>query len=169
MVRCKRRSMRISRKVKVVFAVVALLVAVGALAVWLSLPRLNTWVVGFHQKSVTRSLAAWAPEAANITNDASAIHAAEMVGYMSSYYVPGEGYRGSAAVEAALEAQRQKSIDLVVASLERYTGLDYGTNVEKWTEWVEKRKSSEPDGAANRSQPIRAETNRTSAAAGSDR
>jgi hypothetical protein len=28
---------------------------------------------------------------------------------------------------------------------------------------------SEPDGAANRSQPIRSETNRTSAAAGSDR
>lgn len=32
-----------------------------------------------------------------------------------------------------------------------------------------RKKSSEPDGAANRSQPIRAETNRTSAAAGSDR
>lgn len=29
--------------------------------------------------------------------------------------------------------------------------------------------NGEPDGAANRSQPIRAETNRTSAAAGSDR
>jgi hypothetical protein len=161
--------MRISGKVKIFFGAIALLVAAGALAVWLSLPRLNTWVVGFHQKGVTRSLATWAPEAATITNDASAIHAAEMVGYMSSYYVPGECYRGSAAVEAALEAQRRQSIAMVVASLERYTGLDYGTNVERWTEWVEKRKSSEPDGAANRSQPNRAETNRTSAVAGSDR
>jgi len=34
---------------------------------------------------------------------------------------------------------------------------------------MQKRLSSEPDGAANRSQPIRAETNRTSVAAGSDR
>jgi hypothetical protein len=161
--------MRISGKVKIVFGAIALLVAASALAVWLSLPRLNTWVVGFHQKSVTHSLATWAPEVATITNDASAIHAAEMVGYMSSYYVPGEGYRGSATVEAALEAQRRQSIAMVVASLERYTGLDYGTNVERWTEWVEKRKNSEPDGAANRSQPIRAETNRTSAAAGPDR
>ena len=34
---------------------------------------------------------------------------------------------------------------------------------------MQKRLNSEPDGAANRSQPIRAETNRTSAAAGSGR
>ena len=34
---------------------------------------------------------------------------------------------------------------------------------------VEKTTSSEQDGAANRSQPIRSETNRTSSAAGSDR
>ena len=34
---------------------------------------------------------------------------------------------------------------------------------------LQKQYKAEPDGAANRSQPIRAETNRTSAAAGSDR
>lgn len=136
--------MRISRKARVVLGAIALLVVAGVLAVWLSLSRLNAWAVGFHQRSVTRSLAAWAPEAATITNDVSAVHAAEMVGYMSHYYVPGEGYRGPAAVEAALEAQRRKSIDLVVASLQRYTGLDYGTNVEQWTKWAQKRKSSEP-------------------------
>lgn len=151
--------MHISRKLRIVLVSIAFLVAVGVLAVWLSLPRIERWGVGFHQKSVTRSLAAWAPETANITNDASAIHAAEMIAYMSSYYVPGTGYRGPTEVEAALEAQRGKSIEIVVASLERYTGLDYGTNVGRWIEWAEKRKSSEPDGAANRSQPIRAETN----------
>ncbi|MBI3987921.1 MAG: hypothetical protein HY343_13435 [Lentisphaerae bacterium] len=58
-----------------------------------------------------------------------------MIGYMSSYYVPGPCYRGPMEVEAALEKQRLKSIELVVASLERYTGLDYGTNVDHWTEW----------------------------------
>ncbi|MGZ4974759.1 MAG: hypothetical protein ACXWDN_18535 [Limisphaerales bacterium] len=36
-------------------------------------------------------------------------------------------------------------------------------------EFVEFQKKSEPDGAANRSQPIRIQTNRTSVAAGSDR
>jgi hypothetical protein len=161
--------MRISRKTRIVLGSVALLAVVGTLAVWLGLPRVNTWAVGVHQKSVTRSLAAWAPEAASITNEPSAIHAAEMVGYMSSYYVPGEGYRGPAAVESALEAQRRRSIDLVVASLQRYTGLDYGTNVERWTQWAHNRKSSEPDAAANRSQPVRLGTNQPSPAAGSDR
>jgi len=139
--------MAVSRKARIVLIVSGLLVAVGGLATWTVLRHKDQWIVGFHQKGVTRSLAAWAPEAASITNDASAIHAAEMVRYMSSYYVPGGGYRGPAAVEAALERQRRDSINLVVVSLERYTGLDYGTNVERWIEWVEKRKGSEPDAA----------------------
>ena len=143
--------------------------AAGVVAVWMSLPRIERWGVGVHQKSVTRSLAAWCVEDARITNDASAIHAAEMVGYIASYYVPGSGYRGPLEIEAALEKQRRESIERIVDSLARYTGLDYGTNVKRWTEWAEKHKSSEPDGPANRSQPIRAETNQTSAAAGSDR
>ena len=133
--------MRISRTAGVIIGSAALFAAGGALAVWLSLPRLNTWIVGHHQRSVTRSLAAWGAESAAITSDASAIHAAEMVGYMSSYYVPGGGYRGPTAVEAALEAQRRASIGLVVAALQRYTGLDYGTDVERWTEWAEKQKA----------------------------
>jgi hypothetical protein len=35
--------------------------------------------------------------------------------------------------------------------------------------WDGRQRGAEPDGASNRSQPIRSETNRTSAAAGSDR
>ncbi len=161
--------MRISQKARVILTSLVVVVAAGVVTVWMSLPRIERWGVGFHQKSVTRSLAAWGVEDARITNDASAIHAAEMVGYISSYYVPGPGNRGPLEVEGALETQRRESIERIVASLERYTGLDYGTNVERWTEWAEKRKSSEPDGAANPSQPIRAETNRTSVTAGSDR
>src|SRR5688572_21422589 len=108
--------MRLSRKVRIVLVSIAFFVAAGLLAAWLSLPRIERWSVGSHQKSVTRSLAAWAPETANITNSASAIHAAEMIGYMSSYYVPRPGYHGTMEVEAALEKQRRKSIELVVAS-----------------------------------------------------
>jgi hypothetical protein len=135
--------MRISRKVRVILISAVVIMAAGAVTVWISLPRIERWGVGFHQKSVTRSLASWGVEDSRITNDASAIHGVEMVRYISSYYVPGPGYRGPQEVEAALERQRRESIDRIVAFLEQYTGLDYGTNVERWTEWAEKRKSSE--------------------------
>lgn len=166
--------MRAHRKWKVFLAVAFGMAGVAVLAIWTLRPALETRLVGAHQRGVTRSLAKWAQEDSTITNDASAIHAAEMVGYISSYYVPGEGYRGPAEVEAALETQRQQTMRQLVASLERYTGLAYGTNVERWTEWARERtggaehpKSSEPSGPANRSQPVGSETNRTSPAAGS--
>mgnify|MGYP001014321692 CR=1 FL=1 len=89
----------------------------------------------------------------------SAIRAAEMVGYIHSYYVPGPGYRGPLEIEVALEGQRRESMGRIVASLERYTGRNYGTNVKRWMEWVERRKGGEPDAAANRDQPNRAGPN----------
>ena len=161
--------MRISRKARVILTSLVVLVAAGVVAVWMSSTSIERWGVDLHQKSVTRSLAAWGVEGARITNDASAIHAVEMVGYIGSYYVPGPGYRGTPDVEAALERQRSETIEQIVALLERYTGLNYGTNVVGWTGWVEKRKRGEPDGATNRSPPIRTETNQTSVTAGSDR
>ena len=51
---------------------------------------------------------------------------------MSWYYVPAPGYRGPADVEAALQSQRQKSIERVVAALEKYTGLHYGVDPKRW-------------------------------------
>ncbi len=92
-----------------------------------------------------------------------------MISYMGSYYVPGPGYRGPTEVEAGLERQRHESIKPVVASLQQYTGLDYGADVERWAEWAEARMNNEPDGAANGSHPIRSETNSTPSAAGSRR
>jgi len=161
--------MHVARKLKVFLAVALGMVTIAAVAIWISRPAIESRLVGAHQRSVTRSLAKWGQEDSHITNDASAIHAAEMVGYVSTYYVPGEGYRGPAEVEAALENQRQQTIGQLVSSLEHYTGLHYGTNVERWTEWAEKTKSIEPGGAANRSRPIRSETNTASAAAVSGR
>lgn len=168
--------MHISRKVKQFSAVALGVIGVGALAMWVLRPAIESRLVGAHQTSVTRSLAKWAGEDSQITNDASAIHAAEMVGYVSRYYVPGEGYRGPPEVETALEVQRQQTIEQLVSSLQRYTGLAYGTNVELWTKWAQQQRgaaahatSSEPDGSTNRSQPICSETNRTTAAVGSDR
>jgi demethylmenaquinone methyltransferase/2-methoxy-6-polyprenyl-1,4-benzoquinol methylase len=51
-----------------------------------------------------------------------------------------------------------------LASVVRVEFLEY-----YWILSYQSRGEAEPDGAANRSQPIRSETNRTSAAAGSDR
>jgi hypothetical protein len=145
--------MRISRGVVNAVALIALLIIMGVIGVRMCLPSIERWSVGLHQKGVTRSLAAWVPETANITNDASAIHAAEVIGYMSTHYVPGPGYSGPIEIEAALERQRWKSIEIVAASLERYTGLDYGTNVDSWIQWAKSRKGSEPDGPANLGSP----------------
>lgn len=128
--------MHAPRKLKVFLAGGVGVVAVAAMTIWLLRPAIENRLVGVHQRSVTRSLAKWAQEDSTITNDASAIHAAEMVGYVSRYYVPGEGYRGPVEVEAGLETQRQQTLGQLVSSLERYTGLTYGTNVERWTEWA---------------------------------
>ena len=166
--------MKASRKLKVFLAVAFGIAGITAVAIWSLRPVIETHLVGVHQRSVTRSLAKWAQEDSVITNDASAVHTAEMVGYVSRYYVPGDGYRGPAEVERALETQRRRTIGQLVASLQRYTGLAYGTNVERWTEWARqqkdgagKAKGSELDGAANRSQPVGPETNRAPSAAGS--
>ena len=161
--------MHISRKVRIVLVTLVLMLITGSLVVWISLPGVVRWCIGYHQRSVTRELAAWGPTVATISNDASALHAAEMLGYMSGYYVPGPGYQGPVEVEASLQRQRQKSIELVVESLQRYTGLDYGTNATSWTEWAAAQINSEPDGVGSGSQPVRSETNSTTSAASSRR
>jgi hypothetical protein len=146
------------------------------LAVWLSWSRVERYVAGVHQRSVAQEIRGWGQEYASVTNDASAVAAAELVGYMSRYYVPGPGYHGPVDVEAALERRRAESLQRITDGLRRYTRLDYGTNAQRWAEWAERRKrelggttNNEPGGAANRSQPVRSETNSTSAAAGSGR
>jgi hypothetical protein len=128
--------MRTSRVILIVVLVVG---AAWASWVWFLQPWIITYGVAIHQKNVTRELAEWGEEDSKITDDASAIHAAEMVGYMSQYYVPGPGYRGPADVEAALQTQRQKSIARVVAALERYTGLRFGADPKRWAEWAQER------------------------------
>jgi hypothetical protein len=132
--------MRISRAVRIASALLAVVVACGALSLWLLWPRIVMHVTAIHQQAVTKALAEWGEEYSRISDDASAIRAAEMVAYMDWYYVPAPGYRGPADVEAALEMQRRKSIDRVVASLERYTGLRFGANTKRWAEWAEERK-----------------------------
>lgn len=105
-------------------------------AVWLVWHQSDSWAAGFHQKHVTRSLRAWADEHGTITNLSSAIAAAEMIGYVGNFYVPGPGYRSTPEIESALEAQRAASISQIATALTGYTKLDHGTNIQLWTEWA---------------------------------
>ena len=132
--------MRVSRTLRIILASIVAVILAAAIVVGLTWPRIHAWAIGRHQRSVTKSLAEWGREYATITNDASAVAAAGVVGYMSTYYVPGPGYHGPMDVETALEAQRRASIARVAEALERYTGLAYGTNVQRWKEWAEDQK-----------------------------
>src|ERR1043166_5745383 len=147
--------MALPRKTKLLLLSLAALVAVVLFGVWLSREHVGRYVAGVHQRSVTKSIADWGNEYAAITNEASAIASAEMLEYMSRYYVPGPGYRGPAEIEAALEKQRADSLRRVAAAWERYTHLEYGKNPKRWSEWAEwhKPQNSNPGGAANRGQP----------------
>jgi hypothetical protein len=151
----------------------AVIVACGALAGWLLRARIELWVAGIHQKSVTHSLREWGLEYATVTNDTSAVAAAEMVGYMSRYYVPSPGYRGPTEIEAALDTERRESIARVTDALQHYTRLDYGTNAQRWAEWADTRKAqlsgrngSKQNGPGNATQPIHSETNPMSSSGG---
>jgi hypothetical protein len=99
-------------------------------------PRLVNYGVGLHQRSVTRSLGEWEREYSQIKTKHDAIRAAEMLGYISTYYVPGPGYHSDPETEAALQAQRERALSTIAGALERFTGQDFGTDSGKWLEWL---------------------------------
>jgi len=108
--------------------------------------------VGLHQESVTRSITQWGTEYSTVTDDASAVAAAKVVGYIADYYRPGPGYRGPADVEAALASRRAEAIARITDALEKHTGLDYGSDTLKWTRWAE-TSGRQPDGT-DRAAPV---------------
>ena len=163
-----------TQKLRTVLAVLVGVAAVGTLVAALLWPRLETWAAGYHQKQVARALAEWSRAYSSLSTSNQAIEAADMVDYISHFYVPGPGYQGPTAVEATLARQRQESITAIVGALETFTGLQYGTNTQQWKRWADSQKPSsagisEPDGSANRSQPVRPGTNAASLEAGSSR
>ncbi len=147
----------------------ALLGIAAALSVWLSWSRVERYAAGVHQRNVTQELRMWEQEYASVTNDASAVRAAEIAGYLSHYYVPGPGYRGPVDVEAALESQRARTLKQITDALQRYTHLDFGTNAKRWSEWaaMQKAQNSATGDAVHRGQPDHPQTTQTPAATGS--
>lgn len=118
------------------------LLSVAIVVIVVGLSNFGKWANSIHQRSVTRSLADWSIEYAQITNEVGAVKAAGMVEYVSRYYVPGPGYEGFPRSEAALQAQRDQTIATIVNALQKHTGLAFGTNVQAWAAWAATRESS---------------------------
>jgi hypothetical protein len=82
-------------------------------------------MVEAHQKSVTRSIAAWGDEYSQIRSEGDAFRAVEMMEYISRYYVtPHPGYKGPRASEKKLEEQRA----LTLSNLRPPSGPSPGRN-----------------------------------------
>ena len=148
--------MYLSRKIKWVMAGFALVLLAAIGGIWLLRSHMECYIVGIHQRSVTRSIREWGIECAAITNDASAVTAAGMVEYISRYYVPGPGYRGPAEIEVTLEHQRIQTLGQITDALESYTHLNYGTNAQRWGEWAEsqRKRTSETNSLQDRSDTL---------------
>jgi hypothetical protein len=117
---------------------VTLLIAVVALVAKPLTHRIARYGVDSHMRSVTKSLSDWANEYSDIKTDSDAGRAVEMLGYIKTYYIPGEGYRGSPQIELILENQRAKA-------LEKHSGERFGTNIRQWSLWVASKQSKQSE------------------------
>jgi hypothetical protein len=102
-------------------------------------------MVELHQKSVTRSIVAWGDEYSQIRSEADVTKAVEMMEYISRYYVtPHPGYKGTAASEQKLEEQRALALLKLRSALEKYTGRNYGTNLQPSVQWKDGTEAKSP-------------------------
>ncbi len=138
--------MRIRFTTRSLLAATAVLAIIFATAT-IGLRWLTHKGVEIHQRSITREIIQWGNEYAQINNDASAIRAAELIGYIKTYYVVGDGYRGPDESGRELEIARATSLRQLVEALEVYTGLRFGDDHAAWSRWAESGKRGEPDDA----------------------
>lgn len=112
------------------------LVLVPVVLFW-GMLSLSNYMVGIHQRSVTQSLMDWKVKYSNIETHRDAVRTAEMLGYVQEYYVPAEGYGSTSEIEAALESQRQETIDAFISSLRAFTNEDFGNDSKKWLAYLQ--------------------------------
>ena len=106
-----------------------------ALAFWVAV-TIPARIVANHQRSTTRELAAWEAEYSKIHSVADATRTAQMLRYVQTYYVVGDGYRSEPQIEAALEDQRQRTTIALLDALRQYTGQDFGLNPDEWLAYL---------------------------------
>lgn len=116
------------------------LVAIFAVGAVVFVPWL---AVQAHQRAVTQELSLWEAEYGRASTANEAIRTAEMIGYVQTYYQPSDGYRGSEAIEDALQSQRQKTINAMVAALKSFTGEDFGEDADEWLIYLKSNQTSD--------------------------
>jgi ribosomal protein L16 Arg81 hydroxylase len=97
--------------------------------------HLESFAARLHQESVRKTLAEWQHEYSQVSDDTAARRAVQMLEYVKHYYVVGEWYRSNEATEAALEAQRSRTLASITAALEAYSGKKYGSDIRMWELW----------------------------------
>jgi len=120
--------------------------------------KIEAWGVAMHQQSVTKSLAEWGQESAVVRDWSEADHAIDMLEYVQHYYVTGPGYRGDPVTEAALEKQRERTLNMIASALREYTGQDFGVDATRWRAWAARQSQlhGEPDAPPDPPEPERA-------------
>ncbi|WP_417736866.1 hypothetical protein [Rosistilla oblonga] len=97
-------------------------IAIIAIAFSSLVPPVNRYIVGEHHRDVIREFDRWAEEYAVVTDYYSATRAANMIGYISTYYTPCDGYRSDDETEQRLQVARQRSMTQIADVLSAYTG-----------------------------------------------
>ena len=105
--------------------------------------RIEKFAVGTHQRAVTHELAAWEQEYGKVSTRREAERAIDMLEYVQQYYVPSPGYRSDPKTETDLGIQRGKTLDAIVAALQKFTDQDFGADFEQWRAWSTKTRPSD--------------------------
>jgi Sec-independent protein translocase protein TatA len=135
------------RRVLLLLLLLLALLLFGAALIPPAVRWIGRTIAGVHQRGITKELADWSMEYGRVETLSEAKQAIDMLGYIEQYYVPGEGYRSNPKIEAALEAQRKKTIEAIVRALQAYSGQDIGNDREAWENWLKRGwGKSEADG-----------------------
>jgi len=118
------------RQLLSIVVVISILVVIAGLV---AIPSIERHFVAVHQRSVIRELNVWAIENSTIADRDSAVHAAEMIEYISRYYPLSDGYRSDPETEQKLSEARQQAMTRISDALAAYTGTDVAAPLE-WRE-----------------------------------
>jgi hypothetical protein len=132
-----RRAILIAILIACVVLVTAALVGAVIVIIYIHGPEGNA----IHMRNVTRELAEWQAryDGRELKDDGEAKFMIEMLDYVQWYYVPSGNYRADAATEGALQKQRSATTEAIIAPLRRYSREDYGTDVDRWRKWLDRR------------------------------
>lgn len=97
-----------------------------------------------HMRGVTKRLAEWQVQyGQEIRDDRQARSAIEMLDYIQWYYVPQGSYHADPDTEDALQSQRLSTMETIAEALGKYSGKEYGVEVDRWREWLDRRRASD--------------------------